>query len=52
MESQVKSFWRYFKRNRLAVAGLAVILVVFIIAGTASLIAPFDPGKTDVSKKL
>lgn len=52
MEFQTKSFWHYFKQNRLAVAGLAIILVVFFIAGTASLIAPYDPGKTNVSKKL
>jgi peptide/nickel transport system permease protein len=52
MGSQVKSFWRYFKRSRLAVGGMAVILITFIIAGTASFIAPQDPGKTDVSLKL
>jgi peptide/nickel transport system permease protein len=52
MESQVKFFWRYFKRNRLAVGGMAVILLTFIIAGSSSFIAPQDPGKTDVSLKL
>jgi peptide/nickel transport system permease protein len=52
MESQVRFFWRYFKRNRLAVGGMAVILLTFIIAGSASLVAPQDPGKTDVSLKL
>jgi peptide/nickel transport system permease protein len=52
MESQVKSFWRYFKRNRLAVGGAIIILITFLIAGSASLIAPRDPGKTDVSLKL
>ena len=52
METQLKNFWRYFKRNRLAVGGMAVILITFVIAGTASFIAPEDPGKTDVSLKL
>jgi peptide/nickel transport system permease protein len=52
MESNIRSFWRYFKRNRLAVGGMAVILLTFIIAGSASFIAPQDPGKTDVSLKL
>ena len=52
MGSQVKSFWRYFKRNRLAVGGSIIILITFLIAGSASLIAPRDPGKTDVSLKL
>ncbi|MDI7258859.1 MAG: ABC transporter permease [Thermodesulfobacteriota bacterium] len=52
MDSQAKTFWRYFKRNRLAMGGLAMIILVFLVAGFASLIAPYDPGKTDVSLKL
>ena len=52
MESQAKSFWRYFKRSRLAVGGMTIIVITFLIAGSASLIAPYDPGKTDVSLKL
>jgi peptide/nickel transport system permease protein len=52
MESQLKVFWRYFKRNRLAVGGLVVIVIMFLIAGSASVIAPYDPGKTEVSMKL
>jgi peptide/nickel transport system permease protein len=52
MESQVKTFWRYFKRNRLAVGGMTMILVTFLIAGFASVLAPYDPGKTEVSLKL
>jgi len=52
MDSETKTFWRYFKRNRLAVGGLLVILLIFFVAGSASLIAPYDPGKTNVSQKL
>jgi peptide/nickel transport system permease protein len=52
MNSQSRTFWHYFKRNRLAVGGLAVILIIFLIAGLASFLAPHDPGKTDVSMKL
>jgi peptide/nickel transport system permease protein len=52
MESQLKVLWRYFKRNRLAVGGLVVIVIMFVIAGSASFIAPYDPGKTEVSMKL
>lgn len=52
MASQFKFYWKYFKRNRLAVGGLTIILIIFIVAGTAPLIAPYDPGKTDVSLKL
>ena len=52
MESQAKLFWHYFKRNRLAVGGFAIILITFLIASLAPLFAPHDPGKTDVSLKL
>jgi len=52
MELPKKTFWRYFKKNKLAVGGLAVIVITFLIAGSASLMAPHDPGKTDVSLKL
>jgi peptide/nickel transport system permease protein len=52
MESQTKTFWKYFKRNRLAVGGLSMILLIFLVAGSASFIAPHDPGKTNVSFKL
>jgi peptide/nickel transport system permease protein len=52
MESQAKLFWRYFKRNRLAVGGLVVIVIMFLIAGFASFLSPYDPGKTEVSMKL
>src|SRR5512136_1074654 len=52
MESQAKTFWRYFKRNRLAVGGMAMVIITFLIAGSASMIAPYDPGETGVSLKL
>jgi len=52
MNSQKKTFWRYFKRNGLAVGGLVVIVSMFLIAGVAFFLAPYDPGKTDVSLKL
>ena len=49
---QAKNFWHYFKRRRMAVGGLVMILIMFLIAGLASYLAPHDPGKTDVSLKL
>jgi peptide/nickel transport system permease protein len=52
MEPPKKTFWRYFKKNKLAVGGLAVIVITFLIAGFASFMAPHDPGETDVSLKL
>jgi peptide/nickel transport system permease protein len=50
--SESKSFWHYFKRNRLAVGGLVMIVVIFLIAGLASVVAPYDPGQTGISLKL
>ena len=52
MDTQKKTFWRYFKKNKLAVGGLVVITGIVITFLFASLIAPHDPGKTDVSLKL
>jgi peptide/nickel transport system permease protein len=52
MEPQKKTFWYYFKRRRMAVGGLALIVIMFLIAGFAFLIAPNDPGKTEVTVKL
>lgn len=52
MDDPIKTLWRYFKRNRLALGGLFVIVLIFLVAGSAPWIAPYDPGKTDVSLKL
>jgi peptide/nickel transport system permease protein len=52
MESQKKNFWHYFKRRRMAVGGLALIAIMFLIAVFAFFLAPYDPGKTEVSMKL
>jgi peptide/nickel transport system permease protein len=52
MVTQTKIFWRYFKKNRLAVGGLAMIIIIFGVAAFAFLLAPYDPGRTDVSLKL
>ncbi len=40
-------FWKRFKRNKLAVAGGAMVLLLFIIALFAPLIAPYDPNEID-----
>jgi peptide/nickel transport system permease protein len=52
MEPQAKSFWHYFKKRRMAVGGLAIIAILFLIGGLALFLAPHDPGKTDVALKL
>lgn len=35
--------WKRLKRNKLAMAGLVIIAILFIVAATAELIAPFNP---------
>ncbi len=50
--TQGKQFWRYFKRSRLAVGGVGMIMIVLMIAAFASFLAPYDPGRTEVSLKL
>jgi peptide/nickel transport system permease protein len=52
MGTQHKLFWRYFKKSRLGVGGVVIIMIIFLITAFASLLAPYDPGKTDVSVKL
>ena len=52
MEKQKKVFWRYFKKNRLAVGGLVMIVIIFLIAISAGTLSPYDPDKTEVSLKL
>jgi peptide/nickel transport system permease protein len=51
-KQQIKNFWRHFKKNRLGVGGLVIIVIVFFIAIFAPFLSLYDPGKTDVSLKL
>lgn len=51
-KQQIKNFWRHFKKNRLGVGGLVIIVIVFFIAILAPFLSLYDPGKTDVSLKL
>lgn len=44
--------WSYFKRNRLAVAGLAIVLIMFFLAVFAAMLSPYDPGGIDIEGKL
>ena len=51
-KQQIRNFWRHFKKNRLGVGGLVIIVIVFFIAIFAPFLSLYDPGKTDVSLKL
>ncbi|CAH1655325.1 putative D,D-dipeptide ABC transporter membrane subunit DdpC [Hyphomicrobiales bacterium] len=44
--------WLAFKRNPMAVAGLAIIILLLLVAAFAPLIAPFDPLAQALDKRL
>src|SRR5215204_74073 len=41
--SSFSNFWKSFSKNRMAVIGLVMLLMVFSIAIFASMLAPYDP---------
>jgi peptide/nickel transport system permease protein len=47
-----KLFWLRFKKNRLAIIGGVVVVILFTIALLAPLIAPYDPNRIDVRSML
>ena len=48
----MKAFWRALAKNRLALIGGVVVLVLAIMAVGAPLLAPHDPNKPDVKRIL
>jgi peptide/nickel transport system permease protein len=51
-ERQLLRLWRRFRRNRLAVVGLAIVLIMLVTAIFAPLIAPSDPKAQDYGLTL
>ena len=48
----MKSFWRAFRRNRLAVVGGIITVCLALLALAAPVLAPWDPHRPDVKKIL
>jgi peptide/nickel transport system permease protein len=48
----VRTFWKALARNRLAVVGGAVVVVLVLLAVLAPVLAPWDPHRPDVKKIL
>ncbi len=44
--------WRRFKRNKIALVGLFIVMLYFLTALFAPYIAPYDPYKQDLSKSF
>jgi len=51
-ETFLQIFWRRLKRNRLAMLGLVVLLLMYSAAFLAPFIAPHDPRTTELGDKL
>ena len=47
MSSPFQQFWRRFRSNRVASAGLVVIAVLFVLSFCAGFITPYDPDALD-----
>ena len=47
-----REFWARLRRNRMAVAGLTLVLGLFVVAIFASWIAPYDPNHIDLKQVL
>lgn len=43
IETPWRLFWKRFRKNKLAVGGLIIILFLFVVAGLAPFLAPYDP---------
>jgi peptide/nickel transport system permease protein len=48
----VNAFWRALSKNRLALIGGAIVLVLALMAAAAPLVSPHDPHKPDVRRIL
>ena len=52
LRSEWKRVVRVFSRRKLAVAGLAIVVLMVLVAIFAPLLAPYDPYQTDILGKL
>lgn len=53
MKITLKSeFWHRFSRNRLAVAGTVLVVLLFVVSFLAPWISPYDPGKINLRMVL
>jgi peptide/nickel transport system permease protein len=47
-----REFWTHFKRNRMALTGLTLVLALFVVAIFAHWLAPYDPNQIDLKQVL
>lgn len=46
------SFWEMFYKNKLALAGLGIVLLLFAVSLLSPVLAPYDPGAIDLKNVL
>jgi len=46
------NFWETFYKNKLALTGSGIVLLLFIVSLLAPLLAPYDPGQIDLKNVL
>ena len=51
-ETPGRLFWRRFRRNRLAIGGAMIVLLLFLFAALAPYISPYDPGYINTKNAL
>lgn len=51
-EGLLNEFWYRFSRNRLAVAGSLLVLLLFVVSFLAPLLSPYDPGAINLKEVL
>lgn len=51
-EKKLKQLWTVFKKDKLAVVGLVIVVLVSFIAIFAPILAPYDPNLSHGSKRL
>jgi peptide/nickel transport system permease protein len=50
--SWLRNQWRFWSRNRMALAGLVIVTVIILAAIFAPLIAPYDPYERDIRNRI
>jgi peptide/nickel transport system permease protein len=45
-------FWKRFRKDTLALIGAVIVLILFVVAILAFVLAPYDPGQIDIKRVL
>jgi peptide/nickel transport system permease protein len=51
-ETLSRLFWKSFRKNKLALLGGVIVLVLFVVATFAPWISPYDPGQIEIKRVL